>query len=947
MEIQKNDYYESNLALLKLYHKRVWEDLQSYQASFHTEVFSSSDGKLNLKLKNGDNDLVSLHDETDPEKEIPQFLDMIEEDATGVVLLTGMGLGYTPMAILRERKHVQHLVLFDLIPDIFVQSMKHMDLSSLLSDPRLTLGIGPEPDIESVLEPIQLSLQLESIHNLKHIPTFSIDKNRYETFNEKLFTIANQHNLGGGAILRGGRAYTDNRLKNLTTMYKNKIIEDLKGRFAGIPAILVAGGPSLDMDIHLLSELKDRAVIIAVDSTLPALVANGVSPDFMTAIDPYDLIYEKFSEALPDMGDTSLIASAWVAPKVAKVFPPKQIFWTFAGRNMENWMQSMMGGHMPSGGASTVAHLNLVAAIIMGCSPIVFIGQDLAYTGRASHASNTALTFNKEMKDLFAEKKDLLWQKGVDGGKVPTDRILLNFKRHFEDLIENNPGIYINATAQGAHIEGTVPMELEEVIATHCTEKKNIRDIIAVKDGEAKEPDLFIKEFRSFIHKSKSLVKEINTLEGLQKKVVKTLSGPAFKYNIHKRFDSLPDGLKKQINKIDKSHKKIDSRLFIWGILDEITMAGLQASERQKHTIKQLQDKPEKYIEWLLKNFERLNLVNTVRKRELIYFREALETLLNHFETEKKKRRDLKQRDKKRQALLDLAKIYFKTGDYSLLEEICLEFENSFGNSSEFKFYSGVVANLKTDFKKGEAFFNQGKQDPAIKKKISDFRARMANEYIGHADFFIGKDDGTVRKMLIRGIKYSAGNSLILSRINAQLDADMKRIETALESEDMQEERSIVENWIKDIETHNALKTVMDQRKCASLYRMSGSICVKEGRLERAIENFDNALLFSDDDPQIYLLKADACFAVEKYDCGIDSLNRAVALDKRYAQYWENMGDNLVEKGAFGDALAAYEQNILAAPENKMILKKIAKCYLALGQTEAANEALYQLRKVQ
>ncbi len=467
MGYEEPDFYESNMTLLKTYHKSLWKKIIKVQESHGMAVYYTSKGKPNLKVKKHDGTEIYLHDINDPEAEIPQFLNMIPENANGVVFLTGMGLCYTPLAILKERKNIQYLAVFDFDLQIFIQALKCMDLSSMLSDPRLLLCIDPEPDIDKVLAPVNLALQLEDIHDLKHVPSFALDREKYEKLSEQVYTTANQYNLGGGAILKGGRNYTANRFKHLPSMYKNRMLEDLKGKFKDFPAILVAGGPSLDMNIHLLPELKNRAVIIAVDSALPALVANGVVPDFMTAIDPYDLIYEKFADTLPEIEDTFLIASAWVAPAVTDAFLPDKIFWTFSGRNMENWMQAAMGGFMPSGGASTVAHLNLVAAIIMGCSPIVFMGQDLSYGSKDDHASKTALTQNQDIENL-KQSKDLQWVDDIHGNKVPTSRQFLNHIRHFEDLIKNNPGVYINATARGAHIKGAEPMDLENVIKKYC-----------------------------------------------------------------------------------------------------------------------------------------------------------------------------------------------------------------------------------------------------------------------------------------------------------------------------------------------------------------------------------------------------------------------------------------------------------------------------------------------
>ena len=942
----RGNYFKSNMEMLKKYHDHLWERMLTYEPELDTEVCYPKEGLPNLKITKKDGNPVFLHHEQDPELEIPQFLDMIPENASGVVLLTGMGLGYTPIAILKQRKNIHYLAVFDLVPDIFFCALKYMDLSAMLNDPRLILSVEPEPDIDAVLMPANLALQLENIHTLKHVPSFALNPERYEAISEDVYTIANHYNLGGGALLESGRTYTENRLCHLTSMYKNYIIDDLKGKFEGIPAILVAGGPSLDMNIHLLSGLKNRAVIIAVDSTLPTLLANGVSPDFMTAIDPFDMIYEKFAKVLPDMEKISLIASAWVAPKVAKVFKPDHIFWTFAGRDMENWMMELMGGTISTGGASTVAHLNLLAAVVMGCSPIVFIGQDLSYVGKASHASDTTLKFNKGMEGLL-NSKEIHWVEGVDGGKVPTDRLFLNYKRHFEDMLSRFDGLCINSTAQGARIKGAEYMDLEDVIDTYCSRTVDIEQVISSSRQVKRNSRTFLDEFRSFTRKSTMILKEIDKVEKLQIRVANFLKRTRIKGTQFKTFEHLPDAIKRQIRGMDKSHKRIDGAGKVWGALDELTMEGLKESERQKLSISRLKNDPDQYTGWLIKNIERLDHLNKVRKKELTYFRNRLSNLISHLEAETKSTRNLRKRPQDKRAFETIAKLYFNTGDFALLEQLCLKAKEHFKHLGMFHFYTGCIALLKNEFSKAEGRFKEASQlDPEIKVYIANFRTSLANEYLKHANFFNTYDEDTVRLMLIKGLKYGGPNSIQASKINILIDTDMKDAALAIDSNAGQDAVILLKKWTEDIEKHEVLEETLKKEKCAGLYKLYGNALVREGRFEKAIENFERALSYDHDDAESYLLTADACFAVNDFNAGITALNNAVCLNREYAKYWENMGDNLLKNGQFNDALAAFEQFMLAVPENRLILKKIAKCYLELGQLEAAKEALNQLKSI-
>jgi tetratricopeptide (TPR) repeat protein len=111
-----------------------------------------------------------------------------------------------------------------------------------------------------------------------------------------------------------------------------------------------------------------------------------------------------------------------------------------------------------------------------------------------------------------------------------------------------------------------------------------------------------------------------------------------------------------------------------------------------------------------------------------------------------------------------------------------------------------------------------------------------------------------------------------------------------------------------------------------------------------AMESFQAALTSTPDRPDLHISVADVCFTLGDYASGITHLKKAVEYDRNYAQFWENMGDNLCRTGQLDAAITAYEQCFMALPERLELLKKIGDCYLALGQMEAAREAYVQIK---
>ncbi len=938
------DFYESNLSLLEKHHPDIYKIMTESPPDPMGEIFMSPDGKLNLKVVNKEGKPINLHDANDPEAEVPQFLNMVPENSTGFVALLGMGLGYTPLALLQQRPDIRHLAAFELEPGIFRQALQYMDLSPILSDPRLMLSVTRDSEVAAVLAPAARALQLEAIHTLKHLPSFSFDNAAYQELSDKVFAYVNSFNVGGATILRFGGDFISNRFSQLSSIHHNYLLESLKGVFSGIPAILVAGGPSLDKNIHLLPMAKDKAVIIAVDTALPALLAHGVSPNFVTAIDPEDVIYEKFANVAPITKGVSLICAAWVTPKVPKLFPAEQIFWVFSGNRIESWINTMLGGKILTRGAGSVAQLNLTAAIIMGCSPIIFVGQDLAYTNDRSHAEHIVLTDQSKMKDIMKSKTNMLWVEGIDGSKVPTNRAFYSMIKHFEGIMAANSGHYINATEGGAHLEGTEVLSLKEVLNLHCSQRHEISESISsqIKDSKLSDTKKLLSGFRSTLNKVKNLLKIIKRADSLTHAVQKELLKREKTGSKYRSFSALPKPLQRKVNEIDNCHKRIDRDNKIWQLLQDITMEGLRQSERMMHVISKLEGKPEKYMEWLSKNLERLDSINTVRTNVLATIEEHLSKTLDHHTKE----RDLFKDIEKDQNLLELARFYFESGHPILARPIFEQLLAAMPDSAEILFYLGCIAAHHTDYEKGDKYFQRAEQlNPEnFKKRIKDFRQQLGDQYFGYANQYRNIDRNTFKKMLLKGLRYCKDHTRIKKELEALAAADLKEIKTALESDPSRYEDALIRTWHRDLEENKNLSSCLSVEQAAEFYRYHGNLLVSENDFAGAVESFSKALAFSPNNPDLHIFIMDALFSQEEFTHGINHLKKAVELDRAYAQYWENMGDNLQKAGQIDDAVSAYEQCFIALPENVGLLKKMGDCYLAMGQPEAAQEAYKQLR---
>ena len=323
-----NIYFEKNIALLQKNHPEVFEIISGNQEhSEKTELVLAENQKPNLKVKLSGNEDMFIHDHQDPGIESETFLSLVQEQSTGVVLMFGMGLGYSVLELLRKRKKLQYMIIFELNVEFFIHAIQSMDLTELFMDKRVIICLDEPGDLSTVMAEANRALMLEDIHTLNLNSCFKVNP-AYEKVSSLVFDYINAFNTEGATKTIHGKTFFENRLKHLTSMHHEKKLEDLAGRFKGIPALIIAAGPSLDKNIDQIAKAVGKSVIIAVDTVLPSLLNHGITPDFVTSIDYKELTYEKISGSAsnPAAKQINLICTSWVTDAVPKKFPAKSVF---------------------------------------------------------------------------------------------------------------------------------------------------------------------------------------------------------------------------------------------------------------------------------------------------------------------------------------------------------------------------------------------------------------------------------------------------------------------------------------------------------------------------------------------------------------------------------------------------------------------------------------------
>ncbi|MDT9720510.1 DUF115 domain-containing protein [Paenibacillus sp. ClWae2A] len=260
-------------------------------------------------------------------------------------------------------------------------------------------------------------------------------------------------------------------MKNIKHIIRSKDVSQIKGIFSNIPAIVVAAGPSLNKNIDYIKQFKNKALIIAVDTIAERLLKEGITPEFICSVERGEMTYSYFYKGKSYPSEVSLVGPLLLYPNIFEEFKNELIIPIRENVGEYAWLKEMLNladNNSISMGQSC-AHVAFGLAEHLGASPIILVGQDLAYgkTQEETHASNTIY----DLKPVTtATNVKSITTDGYYDEQVETTEIWNAFRNWFESETFNKKLNVINATEGGAKIHHTVQMNLSEVYEKYCSD---------------------------------------------------------------------------------------------------------------------------------------------------------------------------------------------------------------------------------------------------------------------------------------------------------------------------------------------------------------------------------------------------------------------------------------------------------------------------------------------
>ncbi len=420
-----------------------------------------------------------LHSGRDPVREARRWARTLDVDGATVIVLFGYGSGYAARA-LAERCSAA-IVVFEPDVEVLATGLRHGDVP-----PQLVAFTSPKALGH------YLARRLSGAdRGLVATWTASVRGGAgpyAEALREANDAIGRAKLRHRTACLRG-RGWLDHYLTNLRQLFECPALPALAGSMRGVPAIIVAAGPSLDRNVMQLHALRERALVLTVNSAARALARAGIRPHALVSIESADVTAGL--EGLPWLHELPAFLELTGNPNMWTQPFPRRVALSVDTNGCAAFSERLVPGFGLSAGFC-VANAAVAVAHRLGCDPIVLVGSDLAYAGTRVYASGTMF---EEMRaepsgDGTVRMEGLAGRRLIESrsahalggnhmpttahtidvpawdgrGTVVTTRDFVMFRDFYTHFARMHPeATLVNATEGGAFIEGWEHVPLAEI----------------------------------------------------------------------------------------------------------------------------------------------------------------------------------------------------------------------------------------------------------------------------------------------------------------------------------------------------------------------------------------------------------------------------------------------------------------------------------------------------
>ncbi|MCX6644825.1 MAG: DUF115 domain-containing protein [bacterium] len=454
----RDNYYLDNISSLRQYNPVLAAKIDSVNPGeddpefpgWKFEVRDARNGQKTMFCV-GDGTEIAIHSTYDPDREASDQVNGILDEKRNYFVILGLGLGYAVEKLIDEVGLETRILVIEPHISAVRLAMSTRDMRKILNDKRIHITIGI--NIENVLGNFLSRYNLAEVNGVGFMELAGRKKLPSAKFYSDLLT-----RLKGVVITTGGNlqtlmlmawTYQKNTMESIGNIADHPPVRLLFNAFEEKPAIIVSAGPSLEKNIDLVRQYRDRAVIIGVDTSTRPILKAGFEPDLICTGDPQEANWKHLRGT--NTVNSILVAEPMTHPLSLEFFKNRLFIASYNDKVMK-WISQFIPdvGHIMTWGS--VATMAFDLARKMGCDPIIFVGQDLSFSGGRTYVKGTYFE-DEEKQDMsvqaFEKKNRAMVMTDIYGNEVKTNRQMFAYKEWFLTEFGRTQARIINATEGG------------------------------------------------------------------------------------------------------------------------------------------------------------------------------------------------------------------------------------------------------------------------------------------------------------------------------------------------------------------------------------------------------------------------------------------------------------------------------------------------------------------
>lgn len=513
-----NSIYIKNLRCLKklsysIYNKVIKTENDS------AYIKKISKGRKNIYKNIGENRMIYVHSNYDSMLQGKVIAENVLKEDKDIILLFGMGLGYELKEIIKKAPKKTYIIIEPDL-DIFKTMLENIDFISIFNGSN-KVELIVENNTEEIKNHFDAIISKYKTTSIAFV-VLPFYQNLYKDLLKKSFNLINQSlraiQVTLATNINTDRQWMFNYARNFKYLKETYPLELLGDKLKDMPAIIVGAGPSLESNLEHLKKIRGQAIIVAAGSGLTVMERNGIKADVVGAMDGNKDSEGVFNN-LQLNKNSVLFYSTQVFSTIPEMFEGKKFLMNqtpmdvYINRHNNGKNNNYFSG--PS--ITNVLAYNLS---VLGCNPIIFLGQDLCGKNNISYCKDTVYNESNIASPVLSIKVN-----NKKGEECYSDSAFLSMKDNMELIIKSFPNTnYLNGTESGLHITGTDDIDfnkytdevllkkpvldykqkIEEVLYDSLKVKKNISST-------------FIDDLNNDINKISNILSEILKFIGMDK----------------------------------------------------------------------------------------------------------------------------------------------------------------------------------------------------------------------------------------------------------------------------------------------------------------------------------------------------------------------------------------------------------------------------------------------